>query len=261
MPVRSLLIEFGSVPHQRQIWATLCNHFGRYLIHPRSHLQLLRTVKRFMSKTKIHYPQWKERVASNNPRRDIGYRELIEAITLTAEVCGQVLSRAAAEMLADDLADFGEDDVLTALARCRLELQGPLRVKEILLRLEDGRPTPDEAWAMLPRDERTSVVWTEEMAHAWGVVLPLLDSGDASTAQNVFRDLYVKCVLEARLRREPAHWTPSLGSDVAAREQVLRDAVDAGRMTAAHAALLLEGSAKEVDEAALLDQADIKNLH
>jgi hypothetical protein len=32
-------------------------------------------------------------------------------------------------------------------------------------------------------------------------------------------------------------------------------------MTAAHAALLLEGSTKEVEEAALLDQADIKNLH
>lgn len=214
-----------------------------------------------MSKTKIHYPQWKDRGTSSNPRRDIGYRELVEAITLTAEVCGQVLSRAAAEMLADDLAEFSEDDVMMSLARCRLELQGPLRVKEILLRLEDGRPGADEAWALLPRDERTSVVWTEEMAHAWGAVLPMLECGDIGGAQAVFRELYVKCVLEARLRREPARWTPSLGSDVAAREQVLREAVEMGRMTAAHAEQLLQGSSKEADEVALLEQADIKNLH
>ncbi|WP_194722275.1 hypothetical protein [Noviherbaspirillum malthae] len=214
-----------------------------------------------MSKTKIHYPQWKNRSASSNPRRDISYRELVEAITLTAEVCGQALSRAAAELLADDLADFSEDDVMTSLARCRLELQGPLRVKEILLRLEDGRPGVDEAWALLPRDERTSVVWTEEMAHAWGAVLPMLESGDVGGAQTVFRELYVKCVLEARLRREPARWTPSLGSDVAAREQVLREAVEMGRMTAAHAEQLLQGSSKDAEEVALLEQADIKNLH
>jgi len=214
-----------------------------------------------MSKTKIHYPQWKNGSASSNPRRDISYRELVEAITLTAEVCGQALSRAAAELLADDLADFSEDDVMTSLARCRLELQGPLRVKEILLRLEDGRPGVDEAWALLPRDERASVVWTEEMAHAWGAVLPMLESGDVGGAQTVFRELYAKCVLEARLRREPARWTPSLGSDVAAREQVLREAVEMGRMTAAHAEQLLQGSSKDAEEVALLEQADIKNLH
>jgi hypothetical protein len=217
-----------------------------------------------MSKTKIHYPQWKDRGTSGNSRRDIGYREMVEAITLTAEVCGQVLSRAAAEMLADDLVEFSEDEVLTALSRCRLELQGPLRVKEILLRLEDGRPTADEAWAQIPRDERTSVVWTEEMAHAWGAVLPLLDSGDVIGAQNVFRELYTRCVLDARLRHEPARWTPSLGSDVAGRQPVLLAAVESGRMSAAHADQLLVDPGerdKQLDESILLEPGKIKSLH
>jgi hypothetical protein len=215
-----------------------------------------------MSKTKIHYPQWKERAASNNPRREIGYWELVDAITLTAEVCGQVLSRAAAEMLIDDLAGFAEEDLMAALARCRLELQGPLRVAEIILRLEDGRPTPEEAWTMAPRDEQASVVWTEEVAHAWGVVLPLLEEGELSAAQPAFRDAYVKLVLDARLRREPVRWMPSLGRDVAGRERVLREAVALGRLPAAHADQLL-GAAELEDENVIVIEhaADIKNLH
>lgn len=214
-----------------------------------------------MSKTKIHYPQWKERIASNNTRREIGYWELVDAITLTAEVCGQVLSRAAAEMLADDLVGFSEEDVFTALARCRLELQGPLRVAEVVLRIEDGRPSPEEAWAMVPRDETVSVVWTEEVARAWGAALPLLENGDVLAAQAIFRDAYVRDIVDARMRRDPIQWTPSLGSDAAARERVLRDAVAQGRLTAAHADVLLAGSGTAAAEEAFVSQTDATSLH
>jgi hypothetical protein len=213
-----------------------------------------------MRKTKIHYPQWKDRDASNSPRRQVGFDDVVEAIALTSEVCGQGFSRAAAEMLARDLAGFGEDAVLTALARCRLELQGPLRMGEILLRFEDGRPGPEEAWAMLPRDEATSVVWTAEMARAWGEVLPMLESGDLPGAQSVFQKLYVRHVLDARLRSEPAQWTPSLGSDVAARERVLREAEEAGRLSRAHVEHLLAGSDAE-ESAIRLDYLEVRQLH
>jgi hypothetical protein len=214
-----------------------------------------------MSKTKIHYPQWKERIASNNPRREIGYWELVDAITLTAEVCGQALSRAAAEIITDDLVGFSEEDVLTALAVCRLELRGPLRVAEIVLRLEDGRPTPEEAWAMVPRDETVSVVWTEEVARAWGVALPLLEEGNYQAAQAVFHEAYAKDIVDARMRRDPIQWVPSLGSDAAARERVLRDAVAQGRLTAAHADILLAGSGAAGAEEAFISQTDATSLH
>ncbi|NEX60640.1 hypothetical protein [Noviherbaspirillum galbum] len=225
-----------------------------------------------MSKTKIHYPEWKERGtgaapsasnASGTPRRDIGYWELVDAITLSAEVCGQVLSRAAAEMLADDLGGFGEDDVLAALARCRLELNGPLRIADIILRMEDGRPSPEEAWAMVPRDETVSVVWTDEVANAWGLALPLIEQGEQQAARSVFQEAYAKGVVEARMRREPVHWMPSLGSDPLARERVLREAVAQGRLTVAHADLLLNGSdgSAAADDGLFAGQADATSLH
>lgn len=164
---------------------------------------------------------------------------LTAAISLTAEVCGQALSPAAAEMLAEDLGDFNESVIMDALVRCRRELQGRLKVADILARIADGRPDIDEAWAMIPQSEHASVVWTDEMAQAWGAVLPLLDAGDTNGARAAFREAYARAVVEARIRREPAHWTPSLGSDVADRERALLDALRKHRLSVSHVKQLL----------------------
>lgn len=164
---------------------------------------------------------------------------LVEAILVTSEICGQSLSPAAARILAGDLADFDEPAILGALSRCRLEVQGRLKVSDIIVRIADGRPDTEEAWAMLPLDEMTSTVWTEEMAQAWGVAAPLLETGDYAAARGAFSDQYAKAVHQARIRREPVRWMPSLGSDVQGREAVLMDAVRKGRLTAEQASALL----------------------
>lgn len=186
---------------------------------------------------------------------------LVDAISLTAEVCGQSLSSAAAEILAEDLGDFSETAVLAALARCRMELQGPLKVADILARIDDGRPEAEEAWAMMPESELASVVWTDEMALAWGIALPLLNIGDYGGARAAFRESYTTAVLRARVLRKPVHWMPSLGSDVAARERVLLDAVRKGRLSAAHAEQLLPRGSASDEAAEIIAQVKIKNLH
>ena len=193
-----------------------------------------------MKKMKIRYPQpINSDTYDIGARHDITERALVEAITLTAEICGHALSPAAARLLAGDLADFNQIAVLGALARCRMERHGPLKVADILARIDDGRPDADEAWAMMPTSELASVVWTNEMAQAWGVACPLLEAGDIGAARNVFQSIYTKAVLEARIRREPARWMPSLGSDVGARERVLLDAMKKQRLSAEHVASLL----------------------
>jgi hypothetical protein len=186
---------------------------------------------------------------------------LVEAISLTAEVCGQPLSPAAAEILAEDLGDISEAAILAALARCRMELQGPLKAADILARIDDGRPEVEEAWAMMPESELSSVVWTDEMAQAWGIALPLLNAGDYGGAHAAFLESYTKAVLRARVLRKPVHWAPSLGSDVAARERVLLDAVQKGRLSAAHAEQLLPCRIASDRAAEIIAQLKIKNLH
>src|SRR3569832_2178825 len=188
-------------------------------------------------------------------------RSLVEAITVTFEVCGVVLSPAAAEMLAKDLAEFVERQVLAALARCRLELQGALRLPEILARIVVGCPGMEEAWAMMPKSELASVVWTDEMAQAWGVASPMLAQGDLVGARQAFCQAYAKAGLDARIHREPVRWLPSLGSDGASRERVLLDALEKRRLTQAHLEKLLPSGAVSPQMQEIFAQLKLKNLH
>jgi hypothetical protein len=186
---------------------------------------------------------------------------LVEAIALTAEVCGLALSGAAAEMLASDLAGFSQEVILAALKRCRMELQGNLKLSEILARIEDGRPSADEAWAAMPKSEHASVVWTEEMAQAWGIASPLLANADMTGARIAFQDAYAKAVLAARIKCAPVHWMPSLGSDVASRESVLLEALERHRLSASHVAQLLPAATVSASGQEILAQLKLKNLH
>lgn len=210
----------------------------------------------------MRYPQTTNPDASGNSQmHEVSGAALVEAISLTAEVCGLALSPAAAKMLASDLADFSEPAVLDALARCRMELQGPLKMPDILERIDDGRPGADDAWTMMPKTELDSVVWTDEMAQAWGVASPLLSAGDVAAARDAFKDAYGKAVLHARIKRKPARWMPSLGNDVASRERVLLEAVRKRRLTAAHVAQLLPAEATSPKMQEIFEQVKLKNLH
>jgi hypothetical protein len=215
-----------------------------------------------MKKMKIRYSQ-----PSNSDDFDAGMldasddRPFVESIMLTSEICGHLLSPAAAMLLASDLAGFDEAAVLNALARCRMELHGPLKVSDIIVRIDDGRPSADEAWALIPRNELSSVVWTEDIAQAWGAASVLLEAGDPAGARAVFDDVYSKAVLRARLKREAVRWMPSLGSDVASRESVLADAVRKGRLSAAQVEHLLpSGEVNAAPEEGLV-KVKIRNLH
>jgi hypothetical protein len=165
--------------------------------------------------------------------------DLLKALAVTAELTGTSLSTAAADVLADDLAVYPLEQVLGALTRCRRELKSRLTAAEIISRLDDGRPGPEEAWAMIPPDEEGSVVWTEEMAQAFGVAWALIRDGDRIGARMAFKESYTRIVTEARAKQVPPKWTPSLGRDKHGRTTVIEDARAKGRLSAPHAARLL----------------------
>lgn len=166
-------------------------------------------------------------------------KALLEAIAVTAELTNTQLSEVAAKVMASDFGQYPEQQVLGALTRCRRELKGRLTIADVMTRLEDGRPGPEEAWAMLPRDEAATVVWTEEMRMAWGIALPLLDVGEDIPARMAFKESYTKLVQEAREHRIRVCWTVSLGHDKHERVAVLMDAVEQGRLSAPQVSGLL----------------------
>ncbi|MGR8921986.1 MAG: hypothetical protein ACU85V_20410 [Gammaproteobacteria bacterium] len=165
-------------------------------------------------------------------------RALLEALAVTAELVGTTLSKPAAQVFAEDLALFPLDQVLGALTRCRREVRGRLVLADVLERLDDGRPGVEAAWAMLPRGEGASVVWTAEMAQAFGVAAPLLDQGDAVAARMAFKEAYPAAVQAARDRGEPVRWMLSPGFDPAGRERAILEAEERGRIGADRAAAL-----------------------
>lgn len=164
---------------------------------------------------------------------------VLEAVAVTAELCGRTFSPAAAAVFVGDLSGFSDEIVVNALARCRREVRGVLTVADVISRIDDGRPGPEEAWAMLPRDEETTVVWTEEMVQAWAIARPMLEAGEDIPARMAFKEAYVKSVAEARNRKVATRWQVSLGHDTSGRTEPIRRAVELGRISAEHAKPLL----------------------
>lgn len=109
---------------------------------------------------------------------------------------------------------------------------------DLLLHLEgdaadDGRPGAEEAWALCQAaaDQERTVVWTAEMAEAWGIAWPVLHAhGDEVGARMAFREAYQRLTSEARKARRPVQWSATLGTDARLRDDAMRVAVDAGRL-------------------------------
>ena len=99
----------------------------------------------------------------------------------------------------------------------------------------NDRPNPYEAWEMMPKDEKETVVWTDEMATAFGFVDQLISDGDIDQAMIVFIREYKSLCDQAVKSGRPIVWTPSLGHDPKGRVPALIDAVRKGRITKDHA--------------------------
>lgn len=159
-------------------------------------------------------------------------KRLIEAITVALEITGSQLSDPALEFAVADLSKYPEPQVLAALMRCCRELKPrQFTLEAVLSRVDDGRPTTEEAWGLVPKDEAASVVWTTEMREAAAVAAPMLSIGDLVAARMAFKEKYPTLVQRARDARLPVQWEISLGHDLIGRELVLLDAAEKGRLS------------------------------
>ena len=160
------------------------------------------------------------------------------AITATAEVLGQTITSEAAEMMADDLADYPAEAVAGALKACRRELTGKLTLAAILQRVQaaDGRPGKDEAWAiaMTTNDEFETVVLTDEIQLALAAAKPVLDAGDKIGARMAFISAYERFVGQAREDAKPVNWHVSVGFDANRRVQAVTKAMELKRIPREH---------------------------
>jgi hypothetical protein len=165
---------------------------------------------------------------------------ILEALGVACELTSTTLSEGALRVMAEECSKYPDPHVLGALRKCCKQLKGKLTLADILSRLDDGRPGPEEAWATVSRalaSESCTLVWSEEMREAYGVAQALSD--DPIAARMAFKEQYLRLVDQARESRHPARWSVSLGSDRADRERAITEGVTQGRLTVAYAQTLL----------------------
>jgi len=168
--------------------------------------------------------------------------EVLKALAVTCELTGTQLSQDAVRIMARDLGAYPEAMVLGALDRCRKELRFRLTVADVISRLDDGRPGPEEAWAMIRpalEDESVTIVWTDEMARGSAAARGLVLAGDPVAGRMAFLESYKNLVQKARDAGQAPVWSPSLGVDRHGREGALLEAVKLGRLKFEHATRLL----------------------
>lgn len=167
--------------------------------------------------------------------------DLLKALAVTAEVCGTEFSEPAARAIVSRLGAYPLQSVLKALDKCQIEVTGRLSLAAIVGRIDDGRPSSDEAWATAIQagDEAPTVVWTTETAQAYWAVVALLDEGDKVGARMAFRDVYEREVSNSRQAGTPTKWEFTLGTNPWARDQAIQRATELNRISQQHAEALL----------------------
>jgi hypothetical protein len=168
--------------------------------------------------------------------------QILTLLQLTADAMGSELKPATLALIAHDLEPYALPTIATALARCRAEVGARFTQSVVMERVRgaDGRPGPNEAWAMVlkARDEDETVVWCQEMEMGWWAAVEILRNGDRFGARLAFIDAYTRHVSEARISGKPAKWTVSPGRDPELRRLAVEQACAEGLLAQDQARML-----------------------
>jgi hypothetical protein len=183
---------------------------------------------------------------------------VLTTLKATGEIYNKQVSAAAVAMFLADLDQYTSDQVLKALSLCRRELKFFPSVAEVIARIDDGRPGVEEAWAMLPKTEYDSVVWTAEMAESFGAIRGIIEE-DPIAARMAFKELYSKAVAIARADRTQVEWTASLGHDKRSHAEALNAAIAKGRIGIEYASQICV-EIQDQTEQGMIKYLDVKSL-
>lgn len=160
---------------------------------------------------------------------------LAQELGATYELMGKQIQPAALAILVRDLSCYDVPQLRLALARIRQEHTGQLTPSVLMGYVEQsyGRVSANEAYAiaMEAKDERATVVWTNEIAEAWAAAVPLLSAGDKFAARQAFVDVYGRVTAMARLERRLPSIELSEGHDAEMRRAAIEKAQARGLLS------------------------------
>jgi hypothetical protein len=157
-------------------------------------------------------------------------QEILKALAVAAELCGTTLSVEAAKVFAMKLEAFPKGSVLQAIDRAMEECKGRLTLADVISRIDDGRPSADEAWGLIPKSEHDSAVCTREMMRAMSGIADMIEN-DPIPGRLAFKAAYERELREARSGNLPIEWQITLGWSQGGRSGPVMDALAKGRIT------------------------------
>lgn len=104
-----------------------------------------------------------------------------------------------------------------------------------LLETKNKRPSADEAWAIIPKDDaygyEKTVVWTQEIAQGWAKVCQDYQT-DRVGARMAFKAIYERLCNEAVLMGKPVEWILAIGTDKAQQKAIIERGIAEGKLIA-----------------------------
>lgn len=176
------------------------------------------------------------------------FNEFVEIWNTAQEMMafGKQLSNAAMKMSFKLLSGYPFEHVAAAIYKHIETSDRAPQPSDIikLLTMNDEHLTEDDAWLIVPKSERESAVWTDEMAEAWSLCSDLYYSGDVYNATRGFKSAYKRIVAKNKLTNRPIAWRLTRGTDNTLLKAVVEDALRLGRLKPDYANRVLESLPK-----------------
>ena len=165
--------------------------------------------------------------------------QVIEMLAINFEMHQQAASERVITYMVKQLDPYGFEPVMTALEKMGKESSFKINLAEIIKRIDDKRPSAQMAWAQCPQNEKDSAVLTEEQSKALCSVSALLCNNDPIPARMAFIEKYNQLVEVARANVVAVKHVLSAGSDKQMRVDVVKAAVEDGRLLKSRACWML----------------------
>lgn len=166
--------------------------------------------------------------------------QVIEMLAIQFEMKEQSASERVITYMVKQLEPYGFDPVMKALDKVGKESSFKINLAEIIKRIDDGRPSAQIAWSQSPKNEEDSAVLTEEQNKALCSVSHLLYCGDPIPARMAFIEKYNELIENARANAIPVKHALSAGGDKQGRIDVVKAAVQDGRLLKSRACFMLQ---------------------
>lgn len=155
--------------------------------------------------------------------------QTMTAFAATAEMLGKSFTDHQLILFAESVEKYDQKQFMDALRRVREECKF-FSLAEVISRIDDGRPDPEEAWSLVRFDDSETMVMNDDIGKAMGVARTAYEEGDKLGAKFAFKEKYAKVVAEARAKAVRVNWFVSLGYDKSGHAEPVKAALEAGRI-------------------------------